>query len=86
MKKCANRLSKYSGITNDTLVEFVFGQEIEELGEDGATFVHRVNKRQPVVEHLREAVAELKSKNDRTTRKRRFYRPEIVVRKALTGQ
>ena len=29
-------------VTGDTLVEFVFGQEVEELGEDGATFVHKV--------------------------------------------
>ena len=29
-------------VTGDTLVEFVLGQEVEELGEDGATFVHKV--------------------------------------------
>ena len=28
-------------VTGDTLVEFVFGQAVEELGEDGATFVHK---------------------------------------------
>ena len=73
-------------VTGDTLVEFVLGQEVEELGEDGATFVHKVKNRQPAVEHPRKAVAELKSKNDRTTKKRRFYRAEIVVMKTLTGQ
>src|ERR1017187_7708892 len=73
-------------VTGDTLVEFVFGQEVEELGEDGATFVHKVKNRQPAVEHPRKAVAELKSKNDRIARKRRFYRAEIVVMKTLTGQ
>jgi FtsZ-binding cell division protein ZapB len=55
-------------VTGDTLVEFVFGQEVEELGEDGATFVHKVKNRQSAVEHLRKAVAELKSKNDQTAR------------------
>ena len=29
-------------VTGDTLVELVFGQEVEELGEDSATFVHKV--------------------------------------------
>ena len=29
-------------ITSDTLVELVFGEEVQELGEDGATFVHKV--------------------------------------------
>ena len=33
-------------VTGDTLVELVFGQEVEELGEDGATFVHKVKNRQ----------------------------------------
>src|ERR1017187_4159625 len=73
-------------VTGDTLVELVFGEEVQELGEDGATFVHRVKNRQPAVEHPRKAVAELKSKNDRIARKRRFYRAEIVVMKTLTGQ
>ena len=73
-------------VTGDTLVEFVFGQAVEELGEDGATFVHKVKSRQPAVAHPRKAVAELKSKNDRTTRQPKFYRAEIVVRKTLTGQ
>jgi hypothetical protein len=33
-------------VTGDTLVELVLGQEVEELGEDGATFVHKVKNRQ----------------------------------------
>jgi hypothetical protein len=73
-------------VTGDPLVALVFRQEVEELGEDGATFVHKVKNRQPAVEPPRKAVAELKSKNARTTRKRRFYRAEIVVIKTLTGQ
>ena len=32
-------------ITGDTLVELVFGEVVEELGEDGATFVHKVENR-----------------------------------------
>jgi hypothetical protein len=35
----------YHDLTSDTLVEFVLGQEVEELGEDGATFVHKVENR-----------------------------------------
>ena len=37
-------------------------------------------------EHPRRAVAELKSKNDQTGKKARFYRADIVVIKTLTGQ
>jgi len=73
-------------VTRDALVELVFGQPVEQLGEDGATFVHRVKNRWIAVEHPRRVVAELKSKNDRTTKKRRFYRAENVVIKTLTGQ
>jgi hypothetical protein len=73
-------------VSGDTLVELVFGQAVEELGEDGATFVHKVKNRQPAVEHPQGVVAKLKSKNDRTTKKRRFYRAEIAVSKILTGQ
>ena len=73
-------------VTGDTLVEFVFGEEVEELGEDGATFVHKVENRWQAVEHPREVVAVLKSKNPRTARNRSFYRAETVIRKTLTGQ
>jgi hypothetical protein len=38
------------------------------------------------VEHPQGVVAELKSKNDRTTKKRRFYRAENVVIKTLAEQ
>jgi hypothetical protein len=73
-------------VTSNTLVKFVFGQEVEDLGEDGATFVHKVENRWLAVNHPRKVVAELKSKKDQTARKRRFYRAEIVVWKILTGQ
>jgi hypothetical protein len=73
-------------VTSDTLVELVFGEEVEELGEDGATFVHKVENRRNAGVHPQGIVAELKSKNDRTAKTYRFYRSEIVVRKILTGQ
>ena len=73
-------------VAGDTLVELVFGEEVQQLGEDGATFVHKVKNRQPTVAHPRGVVAELKSKKDQTVKKRRFYRAEIAVRKILTGQ
>jgi hypothetical protein len=71
-------------VTGNPLVELVFGQAVGELGEDGATFVHKVINRQRAVEHPQGAVAELKSKNDRTTKNRRFYRAAFVVIKTLT--
>jgi hypothetical protein len=73
-------------VTGDTFVELVFGEEVEELGQDGATFVHKVKNRRLAVKHPRGVVAELKSKNDRTARICWFYRNEIAVRKILTGQ
>src|ERR1019366_7237244 len=78
--------AKVAMVTGNPLVELVFGQAVGELGEDGATFVHKVINRQRAVEHPQGAVAELKSKNDRTTKNRRFYRAAFVVIKTLTGQ
>ena len=78
--------AKVAMVTGNTLVELVFGQEVEELGEDGATFVHKVKNRQSAVEHPQGVVAELKSKKDKTAMLSRYYKAEIVVRKTLTGQ
>ena len=66
-------------VTGDTLVELVFGEEVQELGEDGATFVHKVKNRWLAVKHPRGVVAELKSKNDRTTVLSSFHKGEIAV-------
>ena len=66
-------------VTGDTLVELVFGEEVEELGEDGATFVHKVKNRWLAVKHPQGVVSELKSKNDRTAVLSRFYNGEIIV-------
>ena len=66
-------------VTGDTFVELVFGEEVEELGEDGATFVHIVKNRWLAVKHPQGAVAELKSKNDRTAVLSSFYYSEITV-------
>ena len=73
-------------VTGDRLVELVFGEEVEELGEDGATFVHKVKNRWLAVKHPRGVVAELKSKKARTARIGSNYKAEIVVGKSLTGQ
>ena len=73
-------------VTGDTLVEFVFGKEIQELGEDGATFVHRVENRRDAGNHPQESVAELKSKKVGTARTGRCYRNEIALTQILTGQ
>ena len=78
--------AEVAAVAGDTLVEFVFGQEVEELGEDGATFVHKVKNRRLAVKHPRGVVADLKSKNDPTAKTCWFYRNEIDVRKILTGQ
>src|ERR1035437_7509405 len=55
-------------ITRDTLVELVFWEEVEELGEDSATFVHKVKNRRNAGRHPQRIVAKLKSKNDRTAK------------------
>jgi hypothetical protein len=68
-------------VTGDTLVEFVFGQEVEELGEDGATFVHKVKNRRNAGSHPQGIVAELKSKNDQT----RKY-TDFTELKSLSGK
>jgi lysophospholipase L1-like esterase len=57
-----------------------------ELGEDGASFVHKVKNRRNAGNHPQGTIAELKSKNDRTARVSRFYKAEIAVIKTLTGQ
>jgi len=71
--------AKVAVVTGNTLVELVFGQEVEELGEDGATFVHKVKNRWLAVKHPQEIVAELKSKNDRTGVLSNFYNGKIAV-------
>jgi hypothetical protein len=48
-------------VTGDTLVELVFGQEVEKLGDYGETFVHLVKNRRLAVEPPPGVVAELKS-------------------------
>lgn len=73
-------------ITSDLLVEFVLGEEVEELGKDSATFVHKVKNRRNAGSHLQINVAELKSKNNRTANESSFYRAELAVSKKLTGQ
>jgi hypothetical protein len=68
-------------VTGDTLVELVFREAVEELGEDGATFVHKVENRKNAGGHLQGIVAELKSKNDRTAVLSSFHSGEIAVSK-----
>jgi hypothetical protein len=68
-------------VTSDTLVEFIFGEEVEELGEDGATFVHKVENRRNAESHPQGMIAELKSKNDRTAVLISCYNGDIAVSK-----
>lgn len=68
-------------VTGDTLVELVLGEEVQELGEDGATFVHKVENRRNAGSHPQGIVAELKSKNDRTVVLSSFYNGEIATSK-----
>ncbi len=60
--------AEVSLVTGDTLVEFVFGQEVEEMSEEGATFVHKVKNRRLTVEHPRRVVASLKMKIEKCER------------------
>ena len=73
-------------VTSDTLVELIFGETVEELGEDGATFVHKVKNRRNAGNHPQGIVAELKSKKGKTAKTHRFYRIGIAVSENLTGQ
>lgn len=73
-------------VTGDTLVELVFGEKVEELGEDGATFVHKVKNRRNAGNHPQGIVAKLKSKKDQTAKTCRFYRVKVAVTENLTGQ
>jgi hypothetical protein len=73
-------------ITGDALVEFVFGQEVHKLGEDGATFVHKVENRGNAGSHLQGVVTKLKSKKNQIAKMLRFYRDKIADSKNLTGQ
>jgi hypothetical protein len=73
-------------VTGDTLVELVFREEVEELGEDGTNFVHKVENHKNAGCHPQGIVAELKSKNDRTAVLSSFYRGAIAVSKNSTGQ
>ena len=75
------RVAEVAVVTGDTFVELVLGQEVEELGEDGATFIHKVENRRNAGSHPQGIVAELKSKNDRTAVLSSFYNSEIAVSK-----
>ena len=68
-----------AAVTGDTLVEFVFGEEVQQLGKNGATFVHEVKNRRRAGSHPQGIIAELKSKKDQTAKIRRFYRVETLV-------
>lgn len=73
-------------VTGDTLVELVFGEVVEELGEDGATFVHKVKNRKNAGNHPQGIVAKLKSKKEKTAKTRWFYQVKFAVTENLTGQ
>jgi hypothetical protein len=49
------------------------------LGEDGATFVHKVKNRGNAGNHPQGIVAKLKSKKAETAKTHRFYRVGIAV-------
>ncbi len=73
-------------VTGDTLVEFVFGQAVQELGENGATFIHKIKNRRIAVIYPQRAVGKLKSKKAEQRKKSRCYRDKIAVTRNLTGQ
>ena len=73
-------------VTGNTLVELVFGKEIQELGEDGASFVHKVKNRRNAGNHPRRSVAELKSKKMGTAESAPYYRGNLTVTQRRTGQ
>ena len=58
-----------AAVTGDTLVEFVLGQAVQELGEAGATFVPKMENRQKPGSHPPRAARKLKSKKAVTAKK-----------------
>ena len=72
-------------ITRDTLVELVFGKMLQELGEDRATLIHRVENRWRAGTHPRKPGDEMKSKKVATPMESPFHRVKIKVGKNLTG-
>jgi hypothetical protein len=79
------RLHRPRAGKGDTLVELVFGQEVQELGEDGATFVHKLENRQTPVIHPQRIVVKLKSKKAMIAKTRPFYMGKIAASQNLTG-
>ena len=73
-------------VTGDTLVELVLGEEVQELGEDSATFVHKVKNRRNAGNHPRRSVAELKSKKAGTAGSAPYYRNNLAAIQKRTGQ
>lgn len=72
-------------VTGDTLVELVFGEEVEALGEDSASFVHKVKNRRKAGNHPQRTVAELKSKKAGTAESAPYYRANLAVTQKRTG-
>ena len=70
---------KVAVVTGDTLVKIVFGQEVQKLGEDGATFVHKLENRRNAGNHPRRTVAELKSKKTGTVKSAPYYADNLAV-------
>ena len=75
-----------AAVAGDTLVEIVLGKEIQELGEDSATFVHKVKNRRNAGNHPRRSAAELKSKKVGTAESAPYYRNNLAVTQKRTGQ
>ena len=73
-------------LTSDALVELVFGEQLQELGEDRATLVHRVENRWQAGNHPRKWGVEMKSKKAETPMRSLLLQDRIKVRRILTGQ
>ena len=74
-----------AAVTRDTLVELGLGEAVAELGEAGATAFVKL-KLAGIGDTPARMRRRIKIGKCPTAKKFRFHRPEIVVRKILTGQ
>ena len=73
--------AKVTLVTNDTLVEVIFRQEIQGQGENTATFIYKVKNLGNAEDHSSGGDGELNSNKVKTARIGQFYRNEINATK-----
>ena len=75
--------AKVTLVTNDTLVEVIFRQEMQGQGENTATFIYKVKNLGNAEDHSAGGDGELNSNKVRTASIGQFYRNEINATKKI---